>query len=137
MPVSWYDVQDLQQVLSAKAEGIQRRTRLHLLKRTSKMSVWSEKDNEGMTLPEPEVPLVYSLHYAEQGSEEWEYELPPETMGRMRKQEKRKRNLHAEEDASGKLESMNLDPRLNKLIQKYQEICGVLPPPLLAKNWSR
>ena len=34
MPVSWYDVQDLQQVLWARAEGIERRTRLDLLKRT-------------------------------------------------------------------------------------------------------
>ena len=32
MPVSWYDVQELQQVLWAKAEGIERRTRLDLLK---------------------------------------------------------------------------------------------------------
>ena len=34
MPVSWYDVQNLQQVLSAKGEGIERQTRLDLLKRT-------------------------------------------------------------------------------------------------------
>ena len=34
MPVSWYDVQELQQVLWGKAEGIERRTRLDLLKRT-------------------------------------------------------------------------------------------------------
>ena len=34
MPVSWYDVQDLQQVLWATAEGIERPTRLDLLKRT-------------------------------------------------------------------------------------------------------
>ena len=41
-----------------------------------------------MTLPDPEVPLVYSLHYAQQGRQDWEDELPPETMGRMKKQEK-------------------------------------------------
>ena len=34
MPVSWYHVQDLQQVLWAKAEGIERQTRLDLVKRT-------------------------------------------------------------------------------------------------------
>ena len=34
MPVSWYDVQDLQQVLWAEAEGIERRTWLNLLRRT-------------------------------------------------------------------------------------------------------
>ena len=34
MPVSWYDVRDIQQVLWAKAEGIGRRTHLNLLKRS-------------------------------------------------------------------------------------------------------
>ena len=48
-----------------------------------------------MTLPDYEVPLVYSLHYAQQGRQDWEDELPPETMGRMKKQEKGKINLHA------------------------------------------
>ena len=43
MPSSWYDVQDLQQVLWAKAEGMERHTRLELLKRTSKTSIWSEE----------------------------------------------------------------------------------------------
>ena len=38
MPVSWYDVQYLQQVLWANAEGIERRTHLDLLKRTWKTS---------------------------------------------------------------------------------------------------
>ena len=28
-----------------------------------------------MTLPDPEVPLVYSLHYAQQGCQDWEDEL--------------------------------------------------------------
>ena len=50
MPVSWYNVEDLKQVLWAKAEGIERRTRLDLLKRTWKTSVWSEEDDEEMTL---------------------------------------------------------------------------------------
>ena len=127
MPVSWYNVQDLQQLLWDKAEGIERRTRLDLLKRTCKTSIWSKEDDEEMTLPDPEVPLVYSLHYAQQGCQDWEDELPPETMGRMKKQEKGKSNLHAEEDFVEKLESMNLDPRLSKLIQKYQEVLGALP----------
>ena len=51
-----------------------------------------------MTLPDPEIPLVYSLHYVQQGGQDWEDELPPETMGRMKKQEQGKSNLHAEED---------------------------------------
>ena len=63
MPVSWYDVQGLQQVLWVKAEGIERRTRLDLLKRTWKTSIWSEEDDDEMTLPDPEVPLVCCLHY--------------------------------------------------------------------------
>ena len=134
MPVSWYDVQDLQHVLWAKDEGIERPTRLDLLKRTWKMSIWSEEDDEEMTLPDPEVPLVYFLHYAQQGRQDWEDELPPGTMGRMRKQEKRKSNLHAEEDFVEKLESTNLDPRLSKLTQKYQEVLGALPQPLSCKK---
>ena len=39
MPVSWYDVQYLQQVLWAKAEAIERRTRLDLLRMTWRMSI--------------------------------------------------------------------------------------------------
>ena len=87
-----------------------------------------------MTLPDPEVPLVYSLHYAQHGRQDWEDELPPETMGCMKKQEKGKSNLHADEDFVEKLVSMNLDPRLSKLIQKYQEIFGALPPPPSCKK---
>ena len=34
MPVSWYNVQDIQQVFWARAEGIERQTRPDLLKRT-------------------------------------------------------------------------------------------------------
>ena len=70
-----------------------------------------------MTLPDPEVPLVHSLHYTEQGCQDWE-ELPPETMGGMKKQEKGKSNLHAQADLSEELESINLDSRLSKLIRK-------------------
>ena len=134
MPVSWHHVQDLQQVLWAKAEGIEGRTRLYLLKRTWKRSIWSEEDDEEMSLPDPEVPLVYSLHYAHLGCQDWEDELPPETMGRMKRQEKGKSNLHAEEDFVEKPESMNLVPRLSKIIQKYQEVFEALPPPLFCKQ---
>ena len=87
-----------------------------------------------MILPDSEVPLVYSLHYAQQYCQDWEDELPPETMGRMKQQEKGKINLHAEEDLPEKLESMNLDPRLSNLIQKYQEAFGALPSPLSCKK---
>ena len=52
----------------------------------------------------------------------------------MKKQEKGKSNLHAKEDFIEKVVSMNLDPRLSKLIQKYQEFFGALPPPLSCKK---
>ena len=84
------------------------------------MSIWSKDDDEEMTIPDPEVPLEYSLHYAQQGRHDWEDELPPETMGCMKKHEKGNSKLDAEEDFAEKLESMNLDPRLSKLVQKYQ-----------------
>ena len=137
MPVSWYGVQDLQQVLWAKAEGIKQQTRLDLLKRTWKTSIWSEEDVEEMTLPNAEVPLVYSLHYAQQGCQDREDELPRETLRCMTKQEKGKSNLHADQDFPEKLESMNPDPRLSKLIQKYQEFLERCPHPCLAKKWFR
>ena len=130
MSVSRYDEQNLQKVLWAKAEGIEQRTRLDLLKRTWKRSVWSKEDDEEMTLCDPEVPLVYSLHYAQQGRQDREDELPPETMWRIKKKEKGKSNPHAEEDFVEKLKSMNLDPLFSKLIQKYQEVFRALPPPL-------
>ena len=133
MPVSWYDMQELQQVLWAKDEGIEQRTRLDLLKRTWKTSIWSEEYDEEMTVPDPEIPLVYSLHYAQE-RQDWEDELPPETVGRMKKQDKGKSNLRAEGDFSEKLERMNLDPRLTKFIHKYQEVFGALPPPLSCKK---
>ena len=55
-------------------------------------------------------------------------------MGRIKKQDKGKSNLRAEEDFSEKVESMNLDPCLTKLIHKYQEVFGALPPPLSCKK---
>ena len=55
-------------------------------------------------------------------------------MGRMKKQEKGKSNLRGEEDFVEKLESMNLDPRLSKLIKKYQGVFGALPPSLSCKR---
>ena len=119
MSASWYDVQDLQQLLWAKSEGIERQICLDLLKRTWKTSIWSEEDDEDMTLPDPEIPPVHSLHYVQQGSQDWEDEPPTKTVGHMKGQKKGKSNLHAAEDVSEKLESMNFDPCLSKLIQKY------------------
>ena len=70
MPVSEHDVQAQRQFLWAKAEGIERRTRLDLLKRTWKTSIWSKEDDEEMTLPDPETPLVYPFHYAQQSRQD-------------------------------------------------------------------
>ena len=134
MFVSWYELQDLQHILWAKAKSIERPTRLDLLKKTWNASIWSEEGDEEMTLPDLEVPLVYSFHHAKQGRQDWEDELPAEPMGCVKKQEKWKSNLHAEDDFSLKLETMNFDPCLSKLIQKYQEVFGALPPPPSCKK---
>ena len=50
-----------------KTEGIERRTHLDLVRRRWKTSILSDEDDEKMTLPDPEVPLVYSLNYVQQG----------------------------------------------------------------------
>ena len=47
-------------------------------------------------------------------------------MGRMKKQEGGKSNLHPQEDFAEKLDSMNLHPDLSKLILKYQEVVGAM-----------
>ena len=41
---------------------------------------------------------------------------------------------HAEEDFLQKIESLNLDPRLKKLLLTYEEVLGALPPPLCCKK---
>ena len=87
-----------------------------------------------MTLPHSEVPLVYSLHYVQQGRKDSGDELPPETMGRMKKQESGKSKFHAEEDFPEKQESMNLHPRRNDVMQKYHQFLGALPLPLSCKK---
>ena len=45
---------------------MERQERLQNLRQTWKSSIWSEEDNELYTLRDPEVPLVYSLHYGQQ-----------------------------------------------------------------------
>ena len=51
----------LQPELWAKAEGIERRIRVDLFMMTSKTSIWSEEDDEEMTLPDCKTSVVYSL----------------------------------------------------------------------------
>ena len=58
----------------------------------------------------------------------------PKTADRQKKKEHVKSNLHAEEDFLQKIESLNLDPRLKKLLLTYEEVFGALLPPLSCKK---
>ena len=50
-------------------------------------------------LPDPEIPVVYSLHYGQQCPPEWDDgSVSAETADRQKKKEHGKSNLHAEED---------------------------------------
>ena len=135
MPLSEHDTQELRRLLYLKAEGIERQERLQYLRKTWKYSISSEEDDESYTLPDPEIPLVYSLHYGQQCPPEWDDgTVPAETADRHKKKEHGKSNIHAEEDFLQKLESLNLDPRLKKLLVTYEEVFGALPPPLSCKK---
>ena len=139
MPLSENDTQELRRLLYLKAERIERQGRLQYLRRTWKSSIWYEEDDDSYTLPDPEIPLVYSLHYGQQCPPQWDDgSVPAETADRQKKKEHGKSNVHPEEDFLQKIESLNLDPRLNKLLRTYEEVFGALaPPPPLVKNWSR
>ena len=135
MPLSEHDTQELRRLLYLKAKGIECRERLQYLRQTWKSSIWSEKPDDSYTLPDPEIPLVYSLHYGQQCPPEWDDgSVPAETADEQKKKEHGKSNLHAEEDFLQKLESLNLDPRLKKLLITYEEVFGALPPPLYCKK---
>ena len=118
-----------------RAEGIERQERLQYLRQTWKSSIWSEEDDDSYTLPDPGIPVVYSLHYGQQcPPERDDGSVPAETADRQKKQEHGKRNLHAEEDFLQKIESPNLDPRLKKLLLTYEEAFRALPAPLSCKK---
>ena len=134
MPLSEHDTQELRRLLYLNAEGIERQERLQYLRQTWKSSIWSEEDDDSYTLPDPEI-LAYSLHYGRQCSPEWDDgSVPADTADRQKKKEHGKSNLHAEEDFLQKIESLNLDPRLKKLLLTYAEVLGALPPPLSCKK---
>ena len=121
-----------------KAQGIARQKRPQYLRQTWKSSIWSEDDDDSYTLPDPEIPLVCSLHYGQQCLPEWDNgSVPAETADQQKKKGNGKSNLPAEEDVVQKIESLNLDPRLKKLLLTYEEVFGALPPPLSCNNWSR
>ena len=135
MSLSEHDTQELRQLLYLKAEGIERQERLQYLRQTWKSSIWSEEDDDSCTLPDPETPLVYSLHYGQQCPPEWDdASVPAETADRQKKKEHGKSNVHAEEDFLQRIKSLNLDPRLKKLLLTYEEMFGALPPPLCCKK---
>ena len=111
MPLSEHDTQELWRLLYMKAEGIERQERLQYLRQTWKSSIWSEEDDDSYTLPDPEIPLVYSLHYGQQCSPEWDDgSVPAETADRQKEKGHEKSNLLAEEYFLQKLDSLNLDP---------------------------
>ena len=123
MPLSEHDTQELRRLLYLKAEGIERQERLQYLRQTWKSSIWSEEDDDSYTLRDREIPLVYSLYYGQQCPPEWDDgSVPAETADRQKKKKHGKSNLHAEEDFLQKLESLNLDPRLKKLLMTYEEV---------------
>ena len=135
MPLSDHDTQELRRLLYLKAESIERQERLQYLSQTWKSSIWSEEDDDSYTLPDPEIPLVYSLHYGQQCSPEWDNgSVPAETADRQKRKEHGRSNLHAEEDFLQKIESLNLDFRLQKLLLTYEKVFGALPPPLSCKK---
>ena len=134
-PLSEHDTQELWRLLYLKAEGIERQERLQYLRQTWKSSIWSEEDDDSYALPDPETPLVYSLHYGQQCPPEWDDgSVPAETADRQKEKEHGNSNLHAEEDFLQKPESLNLDPRLKELLITYEEVFGALPPPPLLER---
>ena len=134
-PLSEHDTLELRQLLYPSAEGIERQERLQYLRQNWKSSIWPGGDDGSCTLPDPEIPLVYSLHYGQQCSPEWDDgSVPAETDDRQKKNERGKINLHAEDDIRQKVESLNLDPRLEKLILTYEEVFCTLAPPLSRKK---
>ena len=135
MPLLEHDTQERRRLLYLRAEGIERQERLQYLRQTWTSSNWSEEEDESYTLPDPEIPLVYSLHYGQQCSPEWDdSSVPAETADPQKKNERGKSNLHAEEDFWKKIESLNPDPRLKKLLLTYEEVFAALPPPLSCKK---
>ena len=135
MPLSEHDTQELRRLLHLRVEGMERQERLQYLRQTWKFSFWSEEDDDSYTLPDPEIPLVYSLHYRQQCPPEWDDgSVPAETADRQKTKEHGNSNLHAERDFLQKIECLNLDPRLKKLLLTSEEVFGALLPPLSCKK---
>ena len=129
-----------QRIPNAKAESVERHERLNLLRDKWKTSIWTDGDNVDYELPNPDVLLAYSpehlraLNYAQERQESWEEEMPAATASRMKKQELGKSNLHAKGDFGQKVESLDLDPRMKRLLATHEEVFGALPTPLSCKK---
>ena len=135
MPPSEHDAQKLQKMLYMTAEGIDRQQRLQYLKQTCESFIWCEEDDELYTGPDPEVALVYSLNYTQQCLQKRDDStLPAESVDRQKNDERGKSSFRAEEDFKRKIQSMNLDRQLKKLLLTYEEVLGALPPPLSCKE---
>ena len=131
MPMSEHDALELRKLVYLKAGGVERQERLQYLRQTRKSSIWSEEDGELYTLPDQEVSLgVLSELHAE-----WDNStLPAEIVDRQNEDEHDKSNHHAEDNFLREIKIMNLDPRLQKLLQTYEQVFGPLPSPLFCKQ---
>ena len=75
------------------------------------------------------------VNYAQQCPPEWDdSSVPAKTADRQKENERGRSNLHAKEDLGQKIDGVNLDPRLNKLLLTYEEVFRGLPPPLSCKK---
>ena len=84
-------------MLNMRAEGIERQERLQYLRQTWKSSIWSDEDDDVYTLPDREVPLVYSPNQTQQCFPEWDDStLPAKAVDRHKNDERGKSNPHAE-----------------------------------------
>ena len=78
---------------------------------------------------------MYALHYGQQCPPGWDdSSLTAETADRQRNDERGNSNLHAEKVFQQKMESMNLDPGLKKLLLTYEEVFSALRPPRSCKE---
>ena len=76
-----------------------------------------------------------SLQYVQNSPSECDDDsVPAEAAHRQKEKEHGKSNLHAEEEFLQRIESLNLDPRLKKVLLTYEEVFDALPPPLSCKE---
>ena len=128
MPLSEHDTQELRRLLYLKAEGIERQERLQYFRQTWKSSIWCEEDDDSYTLPDPEIPLVYSLHYGHRCSPEWDDgSVPAETADRQKKKEHGRSNpYNAPQEQVEEIERQIQECTDAGLVEEYTK--GDYPP---------